>query len=91
MIDDMADSMVNSANPARETAVPAQTKTERLMSAITNRIAAGEFNPGDKLPSGSELITEYQVSRMTVRMAMERLKAAGVVESIAGSGYYVKD
>ncbi|WP_192581081.1 winged helix-turn-helix domain-containing protein [Micromonospora noduli] len=61
------------------------------MSAIRTRIKAGEFGPGDKLPSGTELIAEYQVSRITVRMAMERLKAAGVVESIPGSGYYVAD
>lgn len=81
--------MVNSAHPARETVVPAQTKTDRLMSALRDRIASGEFGPGDKLPSSSELIDQYGVSRMTVRMATERLKASGEIVSIPGSGYYV--
>jgi GntR family transcriptional regulator len=71
--------------------MPAQTKTDKLMAAIRHRIASGEFGPGDKLPSGTELVAQYDVSRMTVRMAMERLKAAGEVEFIAGSGYYVAD
>lgn len=83
--------MVNSAHPARELVVPAQTKTERLMAAIRERIASGEFGPGDKLPSSSELTAEYGVSRMTVRMATERLKAAGEIVSLPGSGYYVAD
>ncbi|WP_328850249.1 winged helix-turn-helix domain-containing protein [Micromonospora globbae] len=69
--------------------MPAQTKTDKLITAIKDRIASGEFGPGDKLPSSSELIEQYGISRMTVRIAMERLKAAGVVESIPGSGYYV--
>ncbi|WP_157743889.1 winged helix-turn-helix domain-containing protein [Micromonospora zamorensis] len=71
--------------------MPAQTKTDKLMSAIRDRIAKGEFGPGDKLPSGTEMIDQYGVSRITVRMAMERLKASGEVESIPGSGYYVSD
>jgi DNA-binding GntR family transcriptional regulator len=73
--------------PGSTTTMP--SKTQGLIEAITARIRAGEFGPGDKLPSGRELCEEYGVSMMVVRMAVERLRAAHLIVSAPGSGYYV--
>lgn len=71
--------------------MPAYTKTERLFAALTSRINSGEFPPGSKLPSGRELCEEYAVSMQVVRRVIDRLKDRGIVEGVAGSGYYVRE
>ena len=43
----------------------------------------------DKLPSEQELINHYQVSRNTIRNALNLLYNQGMVRSIQGSGYFV--
>lgn len=67
----------------------AYSKVERVIAALTRRIEQGEFQPGQRLPSGRELAAEYDVSMMTIRTATERLKASGVIVGVPGSGYYV--
>ena len=67
------------------------SKTQLLMDALIARIRAGEFPPGAKLPSGAQLRVEYGVSQMTVRIAVERLRAAGWVTTAPGSGVYVSE
>ncbi|MGI5153482.1 winged helix-turn-helix domain-containing protein [Plantactinospora sp. CA-294935] len=70
--------------------MPAYSKTQKLIEDLTRRIESGEFPPGAKLPSRTELCAQYEVSSQTVRIAVERLKAAGIIESVPGGGYYVK-
>ena len=41
------------------------------------------------LPSESDLSTEFDVSRVTIRRALETLRDAGLVESRQGFGWYV--
>lgn len=45
---------------------------------------------GTRLPSEQELAVEFGVSRMTVRQALSRLCAEGMVERIAGRGTFVR-
>jgi GntR family transcriptional regulator len=45
--------------------------------------------PGHVLPSESELSSEFGVSRVTVRRALERLRDDGVIESRQGFGWFV--
>lgn len=52
---------------------------DNIIADIRGRIAAGELKPGDKLASTIALAAEYGVSRNTVRDAINRLKAAGVL------------
>lgn len=76
------------ASPAREIdTMP--SKIQVVMDDLMKRIRAGEFPPGSKLPSGRELRDHYDVSQMTVRMAIERMRAAGWVNTVPGSGVYV--
>ncbi|WP_037984220.1 FadR/GntR family transcriptional regulator [Thauera sp. 28] len=68
---------------------PARGLAHELVAEMTQRIRAGEFKPGDKLPTESEIVRERGVSRTVVREAISRLQAAGVVETRHGIGSFV--
>ena len=61
----------------------------KLADHIAYQIGAGELLPGDRLPSTSELRSAWGVSSETVRSAVERLKAKGLVISRRGVGVFV--
>ena len=65
----------------------AQTVVERL----SGRIRRGEFKPGDKLPTESEITRAFGVSRTVVREAMSRLQATELVETRHGIGTFVRE
>lgn len=56
---------------------------------LRHRIAAGEMAGGALLPSESELSARYSSSRVTIRRALEALRADGLVDSRQGFGWYV--
>lgn len=58
---------------------------ERLRAAIL----AGEFRPGDALPSESELNRRFGVSRTTARASLDRLKEDGLITRRSGKGSIV--
>jgi DNA-binding FadR family transcriptional regulator len=62
--------------------------TDRLLTAV----ALGTYLPGERLPVERELCSVLRVSRSTVRSAVARLRAAGVVEVRRGrsGGSYVR-
>ena len=58
---------------------------ERLREAIH----AGEFRPGDVLPSEAELNRRFGVSRTTARASLDRLKEDGLISRRSGKGSIV--
>ncbi|MEI2732557.1 MAG: GntR family transcriptional regulator [Dermatophilaceae bacterium] len=56
---------------------------------LRERIALGEFAATGAMDSEAELCTRYAVSRPTVRRALDRLRAEGLVESRHGAGWFV--
>lgn len=60
-----------------------------LAEELRARIFAGEFPPGAKLPSEAEIGAEYEVSRVTVRTALQLLESRGLVDVRHGSGSFV--
>ena len=58
---------------------------------IQNKIENGTYPLGSKIPSESELREVYQVSRHTVRSAINNLVNEGYVVKHQGSGTYVSD
>ncbi len=60
-----------------------------IAAELTDRIAAGEFRSGGVLPSEADLSSANGVSRVTVRRALESLRAAGLVDSRQGFGWFV--
>lgn len=63
---------------------------ERVIRQLTRLIEEGVLSPGDQLPSERELSEELQVSRGTVREAVQFLGALGLVEVRHGSGTFVR-
>jgi GntR family histidine utilization transcriptional repressor len=51
----------------------------RIEGDIERRILSGEWRPGRRLPTESDLVTEYGCARMTVSKAMASLAARGLV------------
>ncbi|WP_328932603.1 MULTISPECIES: GntR family transcriptional regulator [unclassified Streptomyces] len=64
-------------------------KYEEIAESLRARIAAGEFEAGDTVPSGRDLAEQWSVSRATVIKAMEVLRNDGVVVAKQGTGFVV--
>jgi GntR family transcriptional regulator len=63
---------------------------KQVAAAIRDAIASGEFPPGAPLPSETQLIARYGVSRPTVRNAIAALRTEGLIEVIHGKGSFVR-
>ena len=61
-----------------------QTAGERIAERIVTAIALGEFVPDQRLPTERDLAAMLEVSRTTVREALQRLQAAGYVTTRRG-------
>lgn len=62
----------------------------RVADDLRRRIAAGEWQVGERLPSRAKLATEYGVGPNVLQKAQERLIIEGLLEGRAGSGTYVR-
>lgn len=62
---------------------------ERIAQELADRIHARRLPPFAKLPSESELMGQFGVSRVTVRQALRKLAEAGLVISRQGKGVFV--
>jgi len=60
-----------------------------LAQELRTRILAGEWRPGDRMPSEPELARRRTVSRSSMRAAITMLEEDGVVSRKHGSGTYV--
>jgi DNA-binding LacI/PurR family transcriptional regulator len=65
-------------------------KHARIRQTIADAIASGEYEPGQRLPSESQLVKTFDASRPTVNRALRELQLAGIIERRAGSGSYVR-
>ncbi|MFP2238044.1 GntR family transcriptional regulator [Pseudescherichia vulneris] len=63
----------------------------QIADTLRDRVQRGELKPGDALPTESALQEEFAVSRVTVRQALKQLTQEAIIESIQGSGSYVKE
>lgn len=61
----------------------------QLASVMEEKIQHGEWKKGQAIPSERELIKLHNVSRITVRNAIEELVKKGKLEKIQGKGTYV--
>ncbi|MFG1813371.1 GntR family transcriptional regulator [Kribbella sp. NPDC049174] len=62
---------------------------EQLSTHVLEQIRRGALRPGDRVPSEMELATQFEVSRITSKRALEVLREAGLVERIRGRGTFV--
>ena len=61
----------------------------RIHSTIEGRILSGEWEPGRRVPSEAELMSEYGCARMTVSKALSALAGAGLIDRRKGAGSFV--
>jgi len=65
--------------------------SEQIANELRAQIAAGEFKPGQALPSDAELAARFDVSKPTATKARAMLVALGLVTSRAGAASTVRD
>lgn len=66
------------------------TLQEQLRADLLQQIENGTYAPGDQLPTESELVEAYGVSRVTVRAALAMLVEEGVLVKRRGKGTFVR-
>lgn len=64
-------------------------KYRQIINSIFHAITDGYLKIGDKIPSLNQICAEFDLSRDTVMVAFNELKAKGVISSIPGKGYYI--
>ena len=69
--------------------IDAAPKYEQAYRTILDRLKAGRYPVGMRMPTEGELATSFGVSRVTIRRALDMLVQDGYVESRQGSGYRV--
>jgi len=62
---------------------------QQIQHLLRHRIVKGEYAPGAKIPSESELCRELAVSRVTVREALRELVSADMLRKVHGKGTFV--
>jgi GntR family transcriptional regulator len=61
----------------------------QIADLLRQRIARGGWSAGMRVPSNEELMREFDVSRITVRQAVDVLARDGLLEARQGSGTFV--
>lgn len=62
-----------------------------LMEDLRGQMLSGEIKPGEKLPSENQLSAEYNVSRQTVRKALQILQNEGYIYAEHGRGTFCSE
>ena len=64
---------------------------EQIKVDILDKIRTGEYQSGHKIPTEIELIAKYNVSRITIRRAIEDLCKENVLVKHQGKGTFVQE
>ncbi|MEU8779266.1 GntR family transcriptional regulator [Streptomyces sp. NPDC048606] len=70
--------------------MPRKSPYLQVVDSLRDRIEAGEWEIGGKLPSRARFAAEYSVGQSVTQRAMEQLIIEGLLEGRAGSGTYVR-
>ncbi|WP_283749568.1 PLP-dependent aminotransferase family protein [Bacillus mycoides] len=65
------------------------TVQEQIVDWIKSHIERGDWTVGTKIPTQRQLATQFNVNRSTVQLALDELRADGLLESKVGSGVFV--
>lgn len=70
----------------QKTSVP-----DQVYNMLKQEIMVGEYPVGSKIPSETELCKILNVSRVSVRSAVQKLSILGLIETRVGDGNYVRE
>ena len=62
----------------------------QLADQIRYAAASGKLRPGDPLPALRPLAEELRINRNTIAKAYSELESQGIIETIPGKGFFVK-
>ena len=65
--------------------------SDTVAEEIEQRILAGDLIAGNKLPPERELADQFNVSRPSIREAINKLQAKGIIRKVPGGGNYITD
>jgi GntR family transcriptional regulator, transcriptional repressor for pyruvate dehydrogenase complex len=68
-----------------------QRISDIVFKNIEEKILSGEWKPGTKIMSEPQLAKELNVSRVSVREAIEKMVALDILKKVHGGGTYVND
>ncbi len=63
---------------------------QQLKERLEDAISHGQLCPGKRIPSENELSRQYGIHRHTVRNSLRQLAEEGVLQSVPGSGWFVR-
>ncbi len=66
-----------------------QNKYQIIVDSIKKDIHSGQYHAGDKLPSETQLMSLFDVSRITARNALSDLEGNGYIYKVQGKGCFV--
>ncbi len=66
--------------------IPRERVADRVARELLRLIATGELAPGERLPGERQLAEMMNVSRVSVRAALQQLKTQGFVSAVQGDG-----
>jgi GntR family transcriptional regulator len=61
----------------------------QIANVLRSRINDGDFQVGERIPSETQLAASFAVSAVTIRQALDELKAEGLLKGRQGAGTYV--
>ena len=64
---------------------------KQIAEEVRAAVTTGRLEPGDKVPSESQLMEHFGVARMTVRQALAELRAEGLLVAEHGRGVFVRE
>ncbi|SIO58010.1 LacI family transcriptional regulator [Singulisphaera sp. GP187] len=67
-----------------------EPKHQRISRELLAEIVAGKYEPSNRLPSETQLVTRFGVSRPTVARALRELQDQDLIERRVGSGSFVR-
>ncbi|MBS3787033.1 FadR family transcriptional regulator [Candidatus Bipolaricaulota bacterium] len=70
-------------------AIDRKSTVQKIVEEFTNSLIESNVSPGEKIPSEKKLMAQFDVSRGTIRQALQILISMGVLASVPGKGYYV--
>lgn len=71
------------------TTIRRDSTSSQIYDYLLSQITSGNWSVGYKLPTESVLAEKFDVSRSSIREALQRLRALGIIESYQGKGTFV--
>lgn len=71
--------------------MPPEYPTDRVARELRQRIAAGEWSPGGRIPAVGALAEQHRTSRATMSKAVQRLVIEGLLVVLPNYGTFLSE